>query len=149
MPDPESQFDVSLDTGLFHLLGGGIEEMSSARVVLTMPADERHLQPFGLVHGGVYCALVETAASFGASVYAMEHGHFAAVGVSNTTDFLRSHRGGLMRAEATPIHQGRTQQLWNVSVTRAGDGKELATGRVRLQNITGHEIAESKGETPG
>ena len=57
------------------------------------------------------------------------------VGVNNSTDFLRSVREGVLVGEATPIHRGRTQQLWDVSVTREEDGKLVARGRVRLQNI--------------
>jgi 1,4-dihydroxy-2-naphthoyl-CoA hydrolase len=36
---------------------------------------------------------------------------------------------------AEPIQQGRTQQLWQVVITRAEDGKAVARGQVRLQNI--------------
>ena len=139
----EGPIDFAPDAGLFHLLGGELDELTSSRVVVTMPADDRHHQPFGLVHGGIYCVIVETAASVGASLYAVEQGHMAAVGVSNSTDFLRSHREGLMRAVATPIHQGRTQQLWTVSVTRDEDGKELASGRVRLQNLIDPKVISS------
>jgi acyl-coenzyme A thioesterase PaaI-like protein len=40
-----------------------------------------------------------------------------------------------LRGEATPIHRGRTQQLWQVVITRQADGKVVARGQVRLQNI--------------
>jgi len=36
---------------------------------------------------------------------------------------------------AEPIHQGATQQLWEVNITRAEDGKLVARGQVRLQNV--------------
>lgn len=132
---PGAPLQLDPSQGLFHLLGGEFEELTGDRVVVTMDADERHHQPFGLVHGGAYCVIVETAASVGAAMWAIERGHFGAVGVSNSTDFLRSHRTGPMTAVATPIHRGRTQQLWEVVITRDRDGKELSRGRVRLQNL--------------
>jgi uncharacterized protein (TIGR00369 family) len=56
------------------------------------------------------------------------------VGVSNQTDFLRSAREGVLTATATPIHQGRLQQLWQVNITDA-DERLIARGQVRLQNL--------------
>lgn len=95
-----------------------------------------HHQPYGVVHGGVYCTLAETIASTGAAVWAMAQGMAGAVGVSNTTDFLRATSSGVLMAEATPIHRGRTQQLWEVSITREGDEKLVAHSQIRLHNVT-------------
>ncbi len=89
--------------------------------------------PWGVVHGGVYCSVVESAASIGASTAVLEHGQFA-VGVNNNTDFLRAMTGGRVDVVAEPIQQGRTQQLWQVLLTRE-DGKLVARGQVRLQNV--------------
>jgi len=36
---------------------------------------------------------------------------------------------------AVAIHQGRTQQLWQVEIRRPKDEKLVAQGQVRLQNI--------------
>ena len=97
-------------------------------------AGPQHHQPFGIMHGGVYAAIVETFASIGAWLAVHDKG-MSAVGVSNTTDFLRPEREGRMTVRARALHQGRTQQLWEVTVSRASDGKPVALGRVRLQNI--------------
>ena len=96
--------------------------------------DDRHLQPYGIVHGGVWCAVVESLASVSAAIRVAGTGRFV-VGVSNATDFLRSHRQGRVDAVATPIHVGRSQQLWQVVLSRASDGAQLARGQVRLTNI--------------
>ena len=58
-----------------------------------------------------------------------------AVGVSNSTDFLRAMTEGRVQVEAVPVQQGRVQQLWDVRITNA-DGKLVARGAVRLQNVT-------------
>lgn len=117
------------------LLGLTVEEAGPARVVASLEAGPQHHQPFGLVHGGVYCTLVETLASIGANAWSMEQGHGPAVGVANSTDMLKSHRAGLLRAEAHPIHQGRSQQLWQVEIKRAEDGHLVARGQLRVQNL--------------
>jgi uncharacterized protein (TIGR00369 family) len=98
--------------------------------------NENHHQPYGVVHGGVYCTMIETLASTGAALWAMEQGMGGAMGVSNKTDFLRATTDGVLIGRATPIHRGRTQQLWQVDVTRDTDDKLVAQGQVRLQNVT-------------
>ncbi len=95
---------------------------------------EQHHTPWGVVHGGVYAAAVESAASLGASAAVKERGQFA-VGVNNTTDFLRPMKEGRVEVVAEPIMQGKGQQLWQVIITRADDGKQVARGQVRLQNV--------------
>jgi uncharacterized protein (TIGR00369 family) len=90
--------------------------------------------PWGVVHGGVYCTVIESAASIGASAAVLERGQFA-VGVNNNTDFVRPMTTGRMDVVAEPIQQGRTLQLWQVVLTRADDGKLVARGQVRLQNV--------------
>jgi uncharacterized protein (TIGR00369 family) len=97
--------------------------------------NENHHQPYGVVHGGVYCMMVETLASTGAALWAMEQGMGGAMGLSNKTDFIRATSEGVLLGRATPIHRGRTQQLWQVDVTRESDGKLVAQGQVRLQNV--------------
>jgi acyl-coenzyme A thioesterase PaaI-like protein len=56
--------------------------------------------------------------------------------VANQTDFIRATTEGVLIGSATPIHRGRTQQLWQVSVTNESTGKLVARGQVRLQNVT-------------
>lgn len=102
--------------------------------------NENHHQPYGVVHGGVYCTMIETLASAGAANWAMEQGMAGAVGVSNKTDFIRATSEGILLGKAMPIHRGRTQQLWQVDILREGDGKLVAQGQVRLHNVTDTEF---------
>jgi uncharacterized protein (TIGR00369 family) len=85
------------------------------------------------VHGGVYATVVESAASMasiGASAAVADRGQFA-VGLHDSTDFLRSTHTAAAAVEATPVIQGRTQQLWDVTIT-GGNGKLLALGSLSL-----------------
>ncbi len=124
----------AIDAGLNRALGFSLDEASGDRVVLSWTVAEQHLQPYGIVHGGVYCSAVESSASIGGALWFGERGRV--VGVSNQTDFLRSATEGRLTAVATPIHRGRSQQLWLVEITGA-DGRLNARGQVRLQNLTG------------
>ena len=132
MTSPGPSDDAGLERGFIKLVGVRIGEASGDRVVLTCPVTPDLHQPFGLVHGGVYATLAETAASVGASLWFGDRGKV--VGVSNHTDFLRAVRQGELRAEATPLSRGRTTQLWQVEI---GDeqGRLVAHAKVRLQNV--------------
>ena len=110
-----------------------VDSFSGSEVTGHIDAGPEHHTPWGMVHGGVYASAVESACSIGASTAVAEAGQFS-VGLSNTTDFLRAHREGRLEVRAVPVHQGRTGQLWQCDITRE-DGKLVAQGRVRLQNV--------------
>jgi 1,4-dihydroxy-2-naphthoyl-CoA hydrolase len=108
-------------------------EATPERVVLEWDVGPEHHQPYGIVHGGVYCSAIETAASIAGAVWLGERGQV--VGVNNNTDFLRAVTEGRLLATATPLHRGRSQQLWQVAITDEQD-RVVAHGQVRLQNLT-------------
>ena len=110
------------------------DEVSGTRVTGHVDLGLDQHTPWGVVHGGVYCTVVESAASIGASAAVADRGQFA-VGVNNSTDFLRPATAGRLDVVAEPVQQGRTLQLWLVTLARAEDGKLVARGQVRLQNV--------------
>lgn len=127
--------DLSLAAAPAFLAAAGLEfeTIGGTRVVGSIELGPQHHTPWGVVHGGVYTTAIESAASVGASAAVRDQGQFA-VGVHNATDFLRSATEGRADVVAEPLQQGRVQQLWLVRITRT-DGKELARGQVRLQNV--------------
>jgi uncharacterized protein (TIGR00369 family) len=127
-------------TGLDVALGFQIVSASRDEVVVEYVVDERHWQPFGIVHGGVHCAAVETACSTGAGLDAISRGQ-AVVGVENHTSFIRAVRTGRVRVTATPVTRGRRSQLWEATA-RNEDGQIVSIGRVRLLCLeSGVELA--------
>jgi uncharacterized protein (TIGR00369 family) len=108
-------------------------EATGTRVAGHVEVGPDHHTPWGVVHGGLYTLVVESAASIGASAAVLDRGQFA-VGLNNSTDFLRSMTAGRLDVVAEPVIQGRTQQLWRVTLTRE-DGRPVAQGTVRLQNV--------------
>lgn len=97
-------------------------------------ADPALHQPWGRVHGGVYASVIETAATTGTYLAVRDRGQLA-VGVTNTSHFLRPYIEGRLIVEARALHQGRASQVWDVLVLRATDRVAVASGSVRLHNV--------------
>jgi 1,4-dihydroxy-2-naphthoyl-CoA hydrolase len=88
--------------------------MTKTRVVATMPVTPRHHQPLGYLHGGASVALAETVASTGGYLNAPE-GKIV-FGLEINANHLRPKQSGTLTAIATPIHLGRSTQVWDVKI---------------------------------
>ncbi len=95
-----------------------------------VPVTGRTLQPYGLVHGGVYAALAESIASIATATAVWSDGNIA-VGLSNATSFVRPATQGTVHATATRRHRGRTTWIWDVDMTD-DEGRLCATTRVTM-----------------
>ncbi len=123
--------DWTIPAGTFDdLYGLELLEVSADRVTARVPVEGRHKQPYGLVHGGVHASIAESLASIGTAVGVAEAGNIA-MGSSNATTFLRPVTEGTLHAEATPLHRGRTQWVWDVEI-RNDAGKLCATTRMTI-----------------
>jgi len=131
------RLDASLDDDSAFLRAAGLtyDDITATRVTGHLQLGPEHHTPWGVVHGGVYTAAVESAASVGASIAVRDQGQVA-VGLTNTTHFLRAVTSGRVNVEATALSQGRTQQLWRVDITDES-GRLIAHGELRLQNVAG------------
>jgi 1,4-dihydroxy-2-naphthoyl-CoA hydrolase len=126
--------DLTAASAFVAAINFDVAEADGSRVTGSVELGPEQHTPWGVVHGGVYCSVVESAASIGASLAVQGRGQFA-VGVNNNTDFVRPMTAGRIDVVAEPVQQGRTLQLWQVLLTRADDGKLVARGQVRLQNV--------------
>lgn len=126
-------FDTDPEGTFGGLVGIVWDLLSPDRAEAHLDVEDRHKQPFGLVHGGVHATIVETVGSVAGAARVLADGK-AAVGVHNSTDFVRPVRGGRLDAVATPIHVGRTQHLWLVEVVDS-TGRLAARGQLRLQVV--------------
>lgn len=116
-------------------LGLEITEATGDRIVARWTAGAKHHQPYGIVHGGVHCSVVETLGSIASSIWLGENGGSGkCVGVNNTTDFFRAVREGELVSTGTPIHRGRSQQLWLIE-THDAEGRLVSRGQLRVQNL--------------
>ena len=105
-------------------------EAAIDRFVAELTLDERHLQPYGLVHGGVYAGMIESLCSTGAALSVWEEGKHA-VGLENSTTFLKAVRSGILRGTARPLLRGRRSHVWEAEIRDDRD-RLVASGRVRL-----------------
>lgn len=111
-------------------LGLRIVSASGDEVLAEYDVEPKHHQPYGIVHGGVHCTVIETVCSTGAGMHASANGH-GVVGLENHTSFVRAVRSGKITIRATPITRGRRVQLWE-AVAKDEQGRIVSTGRVRL-----------------
>jgi 1,4-dihydroxy-2-naphthoyl-CoA hydrolase len=131
-PRAEAPAQAADRLGWIEVIGLELTRVTAELVVAEWNLEPRHLQPHGIVHGGVYASVVETCCSLGASL-AAPAGKIV-VGVENHTSFIRQAHKGRLRARATPIHAGRRAQLWECSITDAAE-RLIATGRLRVMCV--------------
>ena len=129
-----SDIPSGLGAGFDKEIGLEFVELTPDGGTARLRIDDRLLQPWGIVHGGVYCAVIESLASVSGQLWLSENGGGNVVGVNNNTDFLRAISSGTVTAVSTPIHRGRSQQLWLITITDE-NGRVVARGQVRLQNL--------------
>jgi len=132
-PDPQALLDAlnAASQGLDATLGLKLTVAEPEQVVGVLEVGPQHLQPYGLVHGGVYCAMVETLCSIAAAINVMAEGKNA-VGLENSTSFLKAVRQGTLRGVATPLTRGRRSHVWEVKIYGNAPEQVVATGRVRM-----------------
>ena len=116
--------------GFDSLLGLRYDKVTRDGVVARLDVTPALHQPYGILHGGVLCSVVESVGSVsGAAWYGG-----AVVGTSNHTNFLKAVRSGTLTVTSVPVHRGKTQQLWDVNVTDEA-GVLVAKGQLRLTNL--------------
>jgi 1,4-dihydroxy-2-naphthoyl-CoA hydrolase len=129
----EDDFSAVLNenTGGFNrAMGISFVRATTEEVVAEWTVGPQHLQPYGIVHGGVHSGVIETLCSAGAALSAMPRG-LAVVGVENHTTFLHAVRAGKLTCTARPLSRGRRSHAWQGDI-HDERGKLVATGRVRL-----------------
>jgi 1,4-dihydroxy-2-naphthoyl-CoA hydrolase len=131
-PNEATPSAALVSRGWIAALGLELDEVSAESVVAHWDIDARHLQPQGIVHGGVYASVVETCCSVGAAA-AAPPGKWV-VGIENHTSFIRPAREGRLSARATPVHAGRRAQLWECNISDEA-GRLIATGRLRVMCV--------------
>ena len=111
---------ASVNTAVTHL---GIEflEVGDDFIRARVPVDQRTVQPYGLLHGGVAVTLAETLGSCGAA-YTAPEGH-RAVGLDINANHLKGTTSGWVTGTTRPVHLGRSTQVWQIELTN--DAGEL------------------------
>jgi len=105
--------EFSADCSVAHL---GIEfcAFDANSLSARMPVDARTKQPFGLLHGGASVLLAETIGSTAALLTLPAE--WMAVGVEVNANHLRPVLEGYVRGTASPLHIGRSTQVWEIRI---------------------------------
>ena len=118
--------------GLDRLIGLRLTRADAERVDAEIAVTDDLLQGHGIVHGGVYCAIIETTASVGASLRAGLDRQV--VGISNRTNFRRATREGTLTVTAEFAVADDPRQLWSATI-HDGQGRLVADGQVHLMRL--------------
>lgn len=127
--------------GLAETLGIELTELSPEKVVATMPVDERTRQPFGILHGGASVALSETVASI-AALLNIDRQTQLAMGLEINANHMRAKSEGMVTGTATPIHRGRTTQVWDVRIVDE-QNRLVCVSRCTIAVVPRQRAAES------
>lgn len=102
-------------------LGIRFTEIGDNHICAAMPVDKRTHQPLGLLHGGASVALAETLGSVAATLCVDQNAQYC-VGLEINANHVKSVRSGLVTGKASPIHIGKSTQIWEIRITsESGD----------------------------
>jgi 1,4-dihydroxy-2-naphthoyl-CoA hydrolase len=130
MTTPSAEQLNEFMVGFDRLYGLEMVEFSDDEVRARVQLRDELKQPMGLLHGGVYASIAESLASLATALGVLDRGE-AAMGLSNSTSFLRPVTEGFVHAHATRLHRGRTTWVWDVRFSNDA-GKLCAITRMTI-----------------
>lgn len=105
-------------------LGARLISVSADKVEMEMPVTQVLANRNGVLHGGAIMGLADNVGGTATSLNLAEG--MSTTTLESKTNFLRPIRiGDVAHAICTPLHRGRTTQIWQTTVLR-GDGKVAA-----------------------
>ncbi len=116
-----------IDGQMARHLGIEMTEIGIDFMTAKMPVDHRTIQRIGILHGGASLALAETVGSIAAS-YCVDRDFFYIVGQEINANHIRPVRSGFVYATATPLHLGKSSQVWDIRIKNE-EGKLVCVSR--------------------
>lgn len=98
-------------------LGIEFTEVGNDYIIARMPVDQRTHQPFGILHGGASVVLAETLGSIASFLCLKDPSKQHAVGLEINANHMRSVKSGFVYGKVSPIHVGRSTQVWDIRIT--------------------------------
>jgi len=114
-------------------LGLEFTEVGKDFISAKMPVDHRHHQPYGLLHGGASAAMAETLGSVAAHCTVIDQNKYT-VGLEINANHIKSVKSGYVYGKTTPIHVGRSTQVWEIKITNE-QGQLLCVSRITMAVI--------------
>jgi uncharacterized protein (TIGR00369 family) len=116
----------------FTLLSMEIKDLQWSHASLEVAVGEKHMQPFGLVHGGVFASLIDAAAFW--AVYSRIEGSIGMTTVEMKLNYLAPAKSGRLIATGRSIKAGKTLALGEASIEDT-EGRLLAHGLVTFMLV--------------
>ena len=125
------QLNKSCEGSMIDFLGIKFTEVTSNSLTATMPVNEKTKQPMGFLHGGASMVLAETLGSMAANLV-VNRDEFICVGLEINGNHLMGVMEGEISAKTTPLHIGKTTQVWEIKITNTLH---------ELVNVSRHTVA--------
>jgi len=125
-----SQLERLMTNTMGEFLGMKFTEIGEDYLKMSLPVTDKTKQPYGYIHGGANCVLIETLGSI-ASALVIDHQKQYCVGIEINANHLRSVTSGSVVGTAKPLHLGRTTHVWEVKI-HTDEGKLSCAGRITV-----------------
>ena len=110
------------------LMGVEILSVAAAGVESRMAVRKEVMAPNGFLHAASVIALADTSCGYGC-VALLPEGAKGFTTIELKTNFLGTAREGAIRCRATPLHLGRTTQVWDAVITNEATEAKIALFR--------------------
>jgi 1,4-dihydroxy-2-naphthoyl-CoA hydrolase len=102
--------------------------VTPAEVIGEFAVKSIHMAPNGFLHAGSIVTLADTSCGYGCFA-SLPEGATGFTTIELKSNHLGTTREGTIVSRATPVHLGRTTQVWDAVVTHKETGKTLAIFR--------------------
>jgi uncharacterized protein (TIGR00369 family) len=109
-------------------VGVEIVTLQKGLVESRMAVGRHVMAPNGYLHAASVVALADTSCGYGCRA-SLPEGAAGFTTIELKANFLGTAREGAIACRATPIHLGRTTQVWDAVVSVEGSGARIATFR--------------------
>ena len=115
---------------VFETLGIRVDSYDPDEFVVSLDVDKKHLQHAGIVHGGIYVLLSESAASV-AGAMKTDINEYNVFGMEINANHIRPVHSGRISAIAKPIYIGKQTMVYGTEI-RDEAGELVSVGRCTL-----------------
>jgi 1,4-dihydroxy-2-naphthoyl-CoA hydrolase len=128
LPQSIAEWDGAGAAYLPGLLGMRFVKVEPQEVIATLEPRQALEAWNGYLHAGSVVALADTCCGYG-TLRSLPAGATGFTTLELKSNFFGSAREGVIVCVARPLHQGRTTQVWDASVSREGAARPIAQFR--------------------
>jgi uncharacterized protein (TIGR00369 family) len=137
---------ITNESPYFSLLSMKICDAGIGYSILEIDLAEKHLQPYGTIHGGVFASLID-AATFWAVFYGVEEEDAGVTSVDLKLNYLNPVTSGRLMAKGRQIKLGKSLGYAEAEV-RNGDNEIVAHGTSLLMVLSGKGLSKDLALPP-